>query len=83
MPFSHIKTVNVTRLNNLRSLCKMTRHLAKGPMPKFAKIEGDAVRVKVVDPGFLTKVRADQLTEKSALDFQGLYCDYLNSNSVA
>ena len=82
-PFSHIKTVNVTRLNNLRSLCKMTRHMAKGPMPKFAKIEGDAVRVKVVDPGFLTKVRADQLTEKSALDFQGIYCDNLNPNSVA
>ena len=80
-PFSHIKTVNVTRLHNLRSLCKMTRHLAKGPAPKFATTEGDAVRVKVVDPGFFTKVRADQLTEKSALDFQGIYCD--NPNSVA
>ena len=41
------------------------------------------MRVKVVDPGFLTKVRADQLTEKSALDFQGIYCDNLNPNSVA
>ena len=80
---SYIKALIDTRLNNLRALAKVTRHLAKGAKPVFATIPGEAVKVKIVDPGYLAKLNADVLTEQAALDFQEIRCDGLDPNSTA
>lgn len=80
--YTWIKALAQTRANNLRSLSKVTRHLASGPAPRFKRIEGDAVKVEIVDPGFWTKIRTDELTEKSAKNFQSKYTNGLNPNST-
>ena len=80
--YSYIEATAKTRLNNLRSIAKVTRHLASGPAPRFKRIKGDAVKVEIVDPGFLAKVRMDELTEKAVKNFQGEYTKGLNPNSA-
>ena len=80
---SYIKALKGTRINNLRALAKVTRHLAKGAKPVFATIPGEAVKVKIVDPGYLAKLNADVLTEQAALDFQEIRCAGLDPNSTA